>query len=71
MDHIISCPQPSCGLPAQIVDRWVWGSSDGPVEHVKTWCANGHWFTPTLDMLTTPQPTPSLQPEPAAGVTVD
>jgi hypothetical protein len=43
-------------------------SSDGPVEHAKTWCANGHWFTPTLDTLTT-QPTPSLAPEPAVRVT--
>jgi hypothetical protein len=36
---------------------------------VKTWCANGHWFTPTLDTLTI-QPTPSLPPEPVASVTV-
>jgi hypothetical protein len=69
MQHIVSCPQRTCTLPAQIVDRWVWASSAGPVEHVKTWCANGHWFTPTLDTLTI-QPTPSLPPEPVASVTV-
>jgi hypothetical protein len=69
MQHIIHCPQPGCGVPAQIVDRWVWASSDGPVERVKTWCANRHWFTPTLDTLTT-QPTPSLAPEPTVGATV-
>jgi hypothetical protein len=47
----------------------VWASSNGPVEHVKTWCANGHWFTPTLDTLTT-QPIPRLPSEPAVGATV-
>ena len=45
MQHIIDCPQPGCGVPAEIVDRWTWTSTDGPVEHVKTWCASGHWFT--------------------------
>jgi hypothetical protein len=29
----------------------MWPSSDGPVEHVKTWCANGHCFTLILDTL--------------------
>ena len=69
MQHTIDCPQAGCGVPARIVDRWVWASSNGPVEHVKTWCANGHWFTPTLDTLTT-QPIPRLPPEPAVCATV-
>ena len=69
MQHTIDCPQAGCGVPARIVDRWVWASSNGPVEHVKTWCANGHWFTPTLDTLTT-QPIPTLPSEPAVGATV-
>ena len=56
MQHIIHCPQPGCAASAEIVDRWVWLSTHGSVEHVKTWCANG-------------QPTPNL-PEPALGVTV-
>jgi hypothetical protein len=67
MEHITYCPQPGCGASAQIVDRWVWPSTSGPVEHVKTWCVNGHWFTPSLDSLT--QPIPSL-PELAVPVTV-
>jgi len=45
MQHIIHCPQPGCGAPAEIVDRWTWTSTNGPVEHVKTWCASGHGFT--------------------------
>jgi hypothetical protein len=65
MEHIVSCPQPGCGASADIVDRWVWLSTNGPVEHVKTWCVNGHGFTPILDSLV--QPTPSL-PEPAVRV---
>jgi hypothetical protein len=68
MEHIVSCPQAGCGASTEIVDRWVWLSTDGPVERVKIWCVNGHGFTPALDTLTT-QPTPSL-PEPAIGVTV-
>jgi hypothetical protein len=70
MQHITNCPDPRCGAPAEIVDRWVWTSTDGPVEHVATWCANGHRFTPTLDFLTT-QPTRSPSPEPALSATVD
>jgi hypothetical protein len=36
MLQVIACPDPTCQAPARIVDRWTWGSSDGPVEHVKT-----------------------------------
>jgi hypothetical protein len=66
MQHSIHCPQPGCAAPAGIVDRWTWTSTDGPVEHVKTWCVNGHGFTPPLDTLTIQ---PAL-PEPVAGATV-
>lgn len=51
MPHAVACPDPTCQAPARIVDRWTWGSSDGPVEHVKTTCERGHWFTPTVDSL--------------------
>ena len=66
MESIVPCPQPRCGASAQIVDCWVWPSTNGPVEHVKTWCVNGHGFTPPLDTLTI-QP---VLPEPVAGATV-
>ena len=69
MQHTIHCPQPGRGVPARIVDRWVWASRDGPVERVKTWCASGLWFTPALDTPTV-QPTPNLPPEPAVDATV-
>lgn len=51
MSEIVACPDPACGAPARIVDRWSFGSTNGPVEHVKTTCERGHWFTPTVDML--------------------
>ena len=62
MPELIACPAPTCPAPATIIDRWTWRSTGGPVEHVKTRCARGHWFTPTLDALAA-QPTP---PPPAA-----
>jgi hypothetical protein len=51
MVTVVTCPDPDCGAPARIVDRWTFGSTDGPVEHVKTGCERGHWFTPTVDSL--------------------
>jgi hypothetical protein len=50
-DDAIACPDPTCLAPARITDRWTFGSSDGAVEHVKTTCERGHWFTPTADSL--------------------
>jgi hypothetical protein len=60
MPDLIACPEPTCRAPARIVDRWTWGSSDGPVEHVKTGCERGHWFTPPVDSL-------DLRPIPAGA----
>jgi hypothetical protein len=62
---LIACPDPGCRAPARIVDRWSWRCSDGPVEHVKTGCERGHWFTPTVDSLDL-QPAPTMaDPSPA------
>jgi hypothetical protein len=65
MDELIPCPQ--CGAPAQITERFWLDSTDGPVEHVKTGCERGHWFTPTVDSLHLQPATtasPSLVPVP-------
>jgi hypothetical protein len=51
MPEIIACPDPTCQAPARIVDRWTFVSTSGPVEHVKTTCEQGHWFTPMADSL--------------------
>ena len=48
---VIACPDPTCRVPARIVDRWTFGSTGGPVEHVKTGCERGHWFTPLVESL--------------------
>jgi len=55
---IVACPDPTCPAPASVHDRWTWASTSGPVEHVKTGCERGHWFTPTVDSL-------DLEPVPA------
>ncbi len=51
MSDVIACPDATCHAGARIVDRWTWESTDGPVEHVKTVCERGHWFTPTAAAL--------------------
>jgi hypothetical protein len=45
---VIPCPDPACPAPARVVDRFVLESTDGPVEHIKTHCDNGHGFTPRV-----------------------
>jgi hypothetical protein len=45
---------PGAGLRGAggVVDRFVLASTSGPVEHVKTWCLDGHGFTQRVDALT-------------------
>ena len=57
---VVACPGPSCLSPAAVQERWTWMSTSGPVEHVKTECAAGHWFTPPAVTLV-----PYLDPTPA------
>jgi hypothetical protein len=54
MDQSIPCPQ--CGAPARITERFSLGSTDGPVEHLKTGCVNQHWLTPPAETLATSGP---------------
>jgi hypothetical protein len=46
-------PCPECGRPAEVLYRTTLASTDGPVEHLKTRCAEGHWF-----FMAAPAPTP-------------
>jgi hypothetical protein len=46
---LIECP--SCGLPAEIIDRFILDGAPHPVEHVKLMCVMGHWCTPPVDRL--------------------
>jgi hypothetical protein len=54
--ELITCPE--CGRPAEILDRRVLQSTDGPVEHVKTHCVSGHWFFMEAAALAQPQRRP-------------
>ena len=48
-DLLIDCP--SCGLPAEITDRFTLNGAPAPVEHVKLVCIQRHWYTLPLDQL--------------------
>lgn len=48
---------PACGTIAEVVDRWVLESTDGPVEHLRTTCLARHWFVlPAASLLPVPRP---------------
>jgi hypothetical protein len=38
------CPESRCPVVAEVVDRTVLESTDGPVEHVRIECVRGHTF---------------------------
>ena len=40
----VTCPDPACQAPAEILDRYRLGSTDGPMEHVRTFCVRRHTF---------------------------
>ena len=67
MTEIVVCPEPGCDAAAEIVSRWVWPSTDGPVEHVKTSCVRGHHRTLRTASLVSPPATERVaQPRPSA-----
>ncbi len=43
----VACP--TCGQPAEVRDRRVPGSTNGPVEHLKTRCDAGHVLTQIVE----------------------
>jgi hypothetical protein len=54
LNQIVECPEPGCQVAAEVVSRWVWPSTDGPVEHVKLYCVAGHARTVLATWLVTP-----------------
>ena len=54
VNQIVACPEPGCEVAAEVVSRWVWPSTDGPVEHVKLYCVAGHARTVLATWLVTP-----------------
>ena len=47
-------PCPSCGAPAEITERFILASTDGPVAHVALSCAGGHHYRMAADRLLDP-----------------
>jgi hypothetical protein len=45
---LVQCP--TCGLPAEITERFVLGGVPEPVEHVKIVCVRRHWYALPVDM---------------------
>jgi hypothetical protein len=49
---LVGCP--ACAAPAEVVDRFVLASTDGPIEHATVVCASRHRFTVLVERLATP-----------------
>ncbi len=50
---LVGCPE--CAAPAEVVERFVLDSTDGPIEHATVRCAGRHRFTVLVERLTTPR----------------
>jgi hypothetical protein len=53
VEFLIACP--GCGVPAEIAERFVLPSTDGPIEHVAVNCVAGHHYRMAADRLPTEQ----------------
>jgi hypothetical protein len=53
---LVDCP--TCGLPAEITDRFTLGGAPGPIEHVKVVCVRRHWYTLPVDTIPVNPPVP-------------
>ena len=51
MLELIVCPDPTCAAIAEIVDRVTVGSTDGPIELVRTLCLSRHIFLLPVERL--------------------
>ena len=56
---LVPCPDPACGALAEISDRVAVGSTDGPIEHVRTLCLEGHHFFLPGSRVDHPPPPPT------------
>lgn len=52
---------PTCGLPAEVRDRFVLESTAGPMEHAATLCAQRHTYRLPVVLLE-PSPAPQSNP---------
>ena len=47
--ELVGCP--TCGAPAEVVDRYVLNSTDGPIEHATVACVGRHRWTVLVERL--------------------
>jgi hypothetical protein len=45
------CPEPGCGMPAEVLDRYTLLATDGPVEHIAVRCVDRHQFLMPVELL--------------------
>jgi hypothetical protein len=62
MLSLLLCPDPDCGVPAEVLDRVVLRSTSGPIEHAKVQCIRRHIFVMPIPagevaMIRNPNPT--------------
>jgi hypothetical protein len=64
---LVECP--TCGVPAEITDRFTLAGAPGPVEHVKVVCVRRHWYTLPVDVF--PVSAPVSEHTSTTGITLD
>jgi hypothetical protein len=52
--EIVECPE--CAAPAEVVDRFMLDSADGPIEHAVVLCVLAHRFTVLVERLGSTRP---------------
>ena len=50
---LVGCP--ACAAPAEVVERYVLESTDGPIEHATVLCSERHRYTVLVERLQTPR----------------
>lgn len=53
LSELVPCPSQGCMHVAEIVDRVVMESTDGPIEHARIHCSaySAHWFLMMTEQL--------------------
>jgi hypothetical protein len=65
--QLVACPELGCQAPAAVIDRFVLDSTSGPVDHVKTYCADQHGFTVRTEAVRSWPVRQAAQPPRSAG----
>ena len=55
-------PCPGCGVPAEITERFILASTDGPITHVAVCCVGGHHYRMEADRLPADPSRAALRP---------